>query len=165
MKRILVASAVLAVVGAVAPWNGSAGADVVYDSEHKLDAMIKLKGARNWIGTNAYSEPLQQHVVGNMRRSPGKLVAIIRVVNRGSEPTDVDVWVSSIRDSFYGGAEWRMMRKSGLPPGGSIQFRYVAHRGSARDGDTLPVDITLHGHNPRNIYDGVQLQLRAVGPG
>lgn len=164
MKRIVVASAVLALVGAIAPWNGSAGADVVYDSEHKLDAMIKLKGHGGWVGKNAYSEPLQQHVVGEMRRSPGKLVAIIRIVNRGTEPTDLDVWVSSIRDTFYGGAAWRM-RRSGLAPGASVQFRYVAHRGTARNGDTMPVDVTLHGHNPRNIYDGVQLQLRAVGPG
>lgn len=164
MKRIVVASAVLALVGAVAPWNGSAGADVVYDSEHKLDAMIRLKGHSTWVGANAYSEPLQQHVVGTMRRAPGKLVAFVRVVNRGTQPTDVDLWISSIRDTFYGGAQYRM-HKSGLEPGGSVQFRYVAHRGTARNGDTMPVDFTLHGHNPRNIYDGVQLQLRAVGPG
>ena len=169
MKRIVVASIVLGLVGALAPWNGPAGADVVFDSDHKLDAMIKLKGQRNWTGKNAYSEPSQQRVVGTIRRTPGKLVAIIRVVNRGTEATDVDIWVSSIRGSFYGGAQWRERtwhrKRSGLAPGKHVQFRYVAHRGTARDGDTMPVDITLHHHNTRNIYDGVQLRLRAVGRG
>lgn len=160
MKRVLVASVVLALTGAVAPWNGSAGADVVFDPENKLDAMIKLKGQQRWTGAFAYSEPLQQHVGATIRRTPGKVVAIIRIVNRGSEATDVDLQISSIRGDFYGGAQWRR-RKSGLPPGGTIQFRYVAHRGTAENGDTMPVNITLHHHNTRHIYDGVQLRLRA----
>lgn len=161
MKRILVASVALALAGAVAPWNGTASADVIVDSEHKLDAMIKLKGQDRWVGKFSYSEPSQQWVRGRLPRSPGRVVAIIRIVNRGTEPTDVDIWISSIRGDFYGGAQWRR-HKSGLEPGGHVQFRYVAHRGTARDGETMPVDITLHHHNTNNIYDGVQFRLQAV---
>lgn len=172
MKRTVVAAVALALTGVVAPGSGPAGAQVVYDREHKLDAMIKIKGDTGWTGKHAYSQPLQQRVTGDLRRAPGKVVAIVRIVNRGTEATDVDMWVSSIRGAFYGGTHGRATKRtgwyrlrSGLAPGAHMQFRYVAHRGTARAGDTMPVNITLRHHNSRNIYDGVQLRLRAVGAG
>jgi hypothetical protein len=162
VKRIVVASIALALAGAIAPWNGPAGADVVFDQEHKLDVMIKLKGG-SWVGANAYSQPHQQHVTGTLRRGPGRVVAYVRIVNRGTAPTDVDIWTSSIRGDFYGGTA--RTRRSGLAPGDVVRFRYVAHRGTARSGDRGSVDITVRHHNTRHIYDGVQLVLRAVGRG
>lgn len=154
VKRIVVVSAVLALVGAVAPWNGSAGGAVPH---HRLDASIKLQGHRGWVGTGEYGKARSQQVTGVLRHAPGRVVAVVKVVNTGSRPTSLDIWASSIRTSFYGGADWP--DQESLDPGESVTFRYVAHRGDAEDGASMPVDVTLRGGE--RTYDGVRLLLVA----
>jgi hypothetical protein len=148
----VVVSGVLALVGAVAPWNGSAGAAGDAVPAHRLDAMIKLQGDRHWVGKGVYGKAKDQQVAGVLRSSPGRVVALIRIVNTGTEPGELDIWASSIRDAFYGGADWPS--QTSLAPGESVTFKYVAHRGSAADGDSMPVDIDAGN-------DGVRLLLRA----
>lgn len=136
MKRLAVVSAAIALVGAFAPWNGSAGAAA---PAHRLDVMIKLPGQKHWTGKGEYARPKAQQVTGVLRSSPGRAVAIVRIVNTGTQTGELDIWASSIRDAFYGGARWP--DRTELRPGQSVTFRYVAHRGSAADGDSMPVDI------------------------
>ena len=154
MKRIIVASAALALVGAFAPWNGSAGGAV---PAHRLDAQIKLQGDRHWVGKGVYGKPKTQQVTGVLRQTPGRVVAVIKVVNTGSETTPLEIWGSSIRDSFYGGASWP--EQDSLATGESVTFRYVAHRGTAEDGASMPVDFTLLDGDRR--LDAVELLLEA----
>jgi hypothetical protein len=149
VKRILVASGVLALAGALAPWNGSAGAIA---PAQRLDTMIRLQGDHHWVGKGVYGPAKSQRVTGVLRSSPGRVVALIRSVNTGTETGELDVWASSIRDAFYGGAHWPS--RTSLAPGESVTFRYVAHRGSAEDGDSMPVDIAAGN-------DGVRLLLEA----
>jgi hypothetical protein len=136
VKRVVVVSGVLALVGALAPWNGSAGATA---PAHRLDAMIKLPGDHHWVGKGVYGATKGQRVTGVLRSSPGRVVALVRIVNTGTETGELDIWASSIRGAFYGGANWPS--RTTLAPGESVTFRYVAHRGSAEDGDSMPVDI------------------------
>ena len=150
-------------MGAIAPWNGSAGAGEIVPPAHRLDATIKVKG-HDWVGADVYGKPKSQQVIGALHQAPGRVVAVIRVVNTGSEPTDLSVWGSSIRDSFYGGSS-HWPDEETIAPGASVQFRYVAHRGSAGAGDTMPVDFTVRDDTGEVIYDGVRLLLKAVGRG
>lgn len=159
VKRIVAASAVLALAGALAPWNGSAGA-VGPGAEPMADLMIKVPGG-TWVGADSFAPLNQQKVVGKLRKAPGRTVAVVRIVNNGTEPVALDIWASSIRNNFYGGADWPAA--DSLAPGDSVQFRYVAHRGTAEAGDSTPVDITLRDGD--TVLDGVRFLLKAVGKG
>jgi hypothetical protein len=123
---------------------------------HRLDVTIKLKGGE-WVGTGVYGAPRRQQVVGVLRKTPGRVVAVVKVTNTGTRDTDLDLWASSIRTVFYGGAHWP--DEDSLAPGESVTFRYVGHRGSAEPGDSMPVDITVR--DGRRVLDGVRLLLRA----
>lgn len=154
MKRILIVSVVLALTGALAPWNGSAGAAA---PEHRLDAMIRLKGDHHWVGKGVYGRPATQKVDGVLRSSPGRVVAFIKVVNTGTERTDLDIWASSIRGAFYGGARWPA--QDSLAPGESVTMKFVGHRGTAEDGESMPDDISLQMGD--RVLDAVRVLLIA----
>ena len=151
MRRLL---AVLALTGALAPWTGSADATA---PAHRLDAMIRLEGDRHWVGKGVYGKPRDQKVVGVLREAPGRVAALIRIVNTGTETTRLDVWGSSIGPAFYGGAEWP--RQSELEPGESVTFELVDHRDRAQDGDRVPDDVTVRLGD--RVLDGVRLLLVA----
>lgn len=153
MKRLLVASAALALVGGIAPWNGEAGAA---EPAHRLDVMIKKPGG-SWVGAGDYGKPADQSVSSVLRTSPGKAVAVVRIVNTGSETASLDIWASSIRGAFYGGAKWP--EKDELAPGEAVTFRYVGHRGDAEDGDSMAVEITAQ--KGKRVLDGVSFVLQA----
>lgn len=151
-SRLLVVSLVVGIVAALAPWNGASATT----PRHRADVMIKLPG-EHWVGKGVYAKPARQRVVGVLSQTPGRAVAVIRVVNTGTAPIDLDVWASSIRETFYGGVSWP--EEDSLAPGEAVSFRYVAHRGSAEDGATMPVDITLRRGD--RIVDGVRFLLAA----
>ncbi|WP_395690294.1 hypothetical protein [Nocardioides sp.] len=149
MRRLAVTASSLALVGALAAAPAPTTAAV---PAHRLDVMIKLPGAHPWTGKGGYGRPARQQVTGVLRTTPGRIVAVVRIVNTGSRTTALDISASSIRVAFYGGADWP--EPESLAPGESVTFRYTAHRGSAEDGDSMPVDITVPG-------DGVRFLLVA----
>ena len=157
MKRIAAASCVLALAAALAPSNGASAMPAERVPAHRMDIMIKLKGDHHWVGKDVYDKPKVSQVDGVLRSTPGRVVAFIRVVNTGTETSHYGVWASSIRYSFYGGAHWPT--QTTLDPGKSITFKYVAHRGSAEDGDTMPDDFTIR--RDGKVVDGVRLLLIA----
>ena len=152
MRRLAIASiAGAAVVSALTPVPTTAEAPA-----HRLDVMIKLPGDRQWTGQGVYGRPRAQQVTGVLRSSPGRAVSKVRIVNTGTQTTPLEIWASSIRVAFYGGAHWP--EAESLAPGESVTFRYVAHRGDAADGDSMPVDISVRGHG---VQDGVRFLLQA----
>lgn len=171
MKRTaLAAAAVVVALAALAPVSSFAGSvtDVgpVARSSTSMDLQIchcpKLNrvtahARRHWVGAGIYGKPKDQRVTGALHGRDSSVTTKIRIVNTGTATTDLDLRASSIRTTFYGGADWPNRRS--LDPGESVTFTYTAHRGTAKNGTSMPVDITVWSGD--QLLDGVRFLLKA----
>lgn len=143
MKRLVVVSLVLALAGAVAPWNGSAGAAEPARGEAAdcVDATVKAPGERTWKGQGVYGDTTDRFA---LHRAGSKAVALVRFVNTGTETTSFDFHLSHHEPGFDDSRTRWPDGISELEPGQAVTIRYVVKRTRAADpGDVSKVYFSM----------------------
>jgi hypothetical protein len=155
MKRLLVLSAALALVGAAAPINGSGGATPA----DRIDVMVKLPGDRHWTGKDLYGAYQKKHIV--LRHTGSKVVAQVRFVNTGTETTYFDFHVGHPYPGFDDSDTVWPDGISQLEPGQAVTIRYVTRLTAEADpGDRSDVSFAIPYGSGES--DGVLLMYRAA---
>jgi hypothetical protein len=137
VKRLLVASAALALVGGLAPWNGSAGAVVPRGDvpDDRVDVMVKQPGEHRWTGKGVYDSSTKKRLV--LHRVGSKAVVLVRFVNTGTETTSFDYHTGHPYPGFDDSETVWPNGISQLEPGQAVTIRYVTRRTrEAQPGDT-----------------------------
>ena len=137
MKRLVVASAALALVGGIAPWNGASARGGPADC---IDLSVKVPGA-GWAGQGSYGEltkRLTLHRVGSTA------VAKVRFVNTGTETTFFDLHPGHPEPGFDDSGTVWPSSTSQLEPGQGVTIRYVTRRTrEAQVGDTSEMTFSI----------------------